>query len=132
MSKKMSTENPGIDNKSLTVEEFDEKYKPLLNTALDLMNTHQEIPDDVVQADVMGALIMMGNELSATLHNRVPEIVKLQDEIAKKDKTIAKLQDTNQQFFLKIGTLPDPNKKPEGEEKPKKSFAEIRAMIDRL
>ncbi len=131
----MSTEKElekELGNNSITVEEYDEKYKPLLNTVLDLMNTHPDIPEDVEQHEIISAVITMGNELSATLHNRVPEVVKLREEIAKKDRQINKLQETNQQLYLRVGALPNANQSQEGQEKPKKSFDEIKAMIDRM
>lgn len=130
----MSTENNTIEgNKSLTVEEYEAKYKPLLNQALDLLNTHSDIPEEVVQSDVISAVITMGNELSATVNGRVPEIVKLQEEIAKKNKQISKLQETNQQLFLKVGNYQDPSKKTDDpDDRPKKSFSEIKAMIENM
>ena len=121
-----------IGEQSLTVEEFDNKHKGLLNQALELINTHPDIPEDMEQHEIMSAMILMGNELSANLHNRVPEIVALRDEIARKDKQITKLQETNQNLFLKVGNKPDHGQEPGSTEKPLKTFDEIKQMIDRL
>lgn len=121
-----------MEAKSVTIEEFEEKYIPVLNTVAELVISHPDIPEEVEQSDLLGALTMLTNELRNELNGRVPEFVKLQDELAKKNKQVIKLQETNQQLYLKVGTYPDPSKKPEGEDKPKKSFAEIKAMIDKL
>ena len=123
----------GLEKKSVTAEEFEEKYVPVLNTVAELVISHPEIPEEVDQSDLLGALTMLTNELRDDLNDRVPEVVKLQDELAKKNKQILKLQETNQQLYLKVGSRPDPNKDPgAGEEKPKKTFAEIKAMIEKL
>ena len=122
----------GLEQKSVTAEEFEEKYVPVLNTVAELVISHPDIPEEVEQSDLLGALTMLTNELRNDLNNRVPEVVKLQDELAKKNKQVLKLQETNQQLYLKVGSRPDPSKDPNNEEKPKKTFAEIKAMIEIL
>lgn len=122
----------GLEQKSVTAEEFEEKYVPVLNTVAELVISHPDIPEEVEQSDLLGALTMLTNELRNDLNNRVPEVVKLQDELAKKNKQVLKLQETNQQLYLKVGSRPDPSKDPSSEEKPKKTFAEIKAMIEKL
>jgi len=128
-----STDSNNAEDRSMTIEDYEGKYLPLLNTALDLMNTHQDIPEEVDQSDIISALITMKKELGATLHNRVPEFVKLQEDMARKDKQIRKLQETNQQLYLKVGNTPEPGKNPDEPDKPpKKSWEEIKAMIDKI
>lgn len=38
---------------SITPEEFNEKYVPLLNAAADLIISHPEIPEDIEQSDIL-------------------------------------------------------------------------------
>lgn len=122
----------GLEQKSVTAEEFEEKYVPVLNTVAELVISHPDIPEEVEQSDLLGALTMLTNELRNDLNNRVPEVVKLQDELTKKNKQVLKLQETNQQLYLKVGSRPDPSKDQANEERPKKTFAEIKAMIEKL
>lgn len=122
-----------MDEKSITIEEFKEKYVPMLNTAGDLIINHPDIPEEVNQGDVLSSIQFLASELEVSLKNRVPEIVKLQEAIERKDKQIKKLQETNQQLFLKVGSPKDPKQNPDNpQDKPKKTFQEIKAMMDSL
>ena len=119
--------------KSVTSEEFEEKYVPLLNTVAELVISHPDIPEEVEQSDLLGSLTMLTNELRNGLTDRVPEFVRLQQELDKKNKQVNKLQETNQQLFLKVGNYQSPGKQPGGEEeRPKKSFDEIKNIIENL
>lgn len=116
---------------SITPEEFNEKYVPLLNAAADLIISHPEIPEDIEQSDLLTALNVMKTEMGNTLEHRVAEVNSLEDKLARKDKQIKKLQETNQQLFLKVGTKAETP--PELDKKPvRKSFAEIGAIINNL
>ena len=118
------------DNENnLTVEEFREKYEPLLNVAADLIITHPDIPETVDQSETLSAIKLLQTELEQTLEGRVSAINELEDKIARQEKQIRKLQETNQQLFLKVGTKADPKPDPKP---PKKSFAEISAIINNL
>ena len=116
---------------SITPEEFNEKYVPLLNAAADLIISHPEIPEYIEQSDILTALNVMKTEMGNTLEHRVAEVNSLEDQLARKDKQIKKLQETNQQLFLKVGTKVETP--PEQDKKPaRKSFAEIGAIINNL
>ena len=116
---------------SITPEEFNEKYVPLLNAAADLIISHPEIPEDIEQSDILTALNVMKTEMGNTLEHRVAEVNSLEDQLARKDKQIKKLQETNQQLFLKVGTKVETP--PEQDKKSaRKSFAEIGAIINNL
>ena len=121
-----------MEKKSVSIEEFEEKYVPILNTVAELVISHPDIPEDVEQSDLLGSLTMLTMELRNGLNDRVPELVKLQEELVKKTKQVTKLQETNQQLFLKVGAYQDPDKKLDDPEKPKKSFDEIKAIISNL
>lgn len=121
-----------MDEKSITVEEFKEKYVPILNEAADLIISHPEIPEEVDQAEILSSIKFLANELETSLEQRVPEIVRLQEKLERQNKQIKKLQETNQQLFLKVGSREAPPKPDAEQEKPKKSFAEIKAIIDNL
>lgn len=116
---------------ALTAEEFDQKYVPLLNRAGELIISHENIPDDVEQSEILSAITLLKTELEQSLNGRVTEVNELQLKVDAKDKQIRKLQETNQALFLKVGQKveppPDPDPKPA-----KLSFAEIRAKIDNL
>lgn len=122
----------GLEPRSVTKEEFEEKYSPLINTIAELVISHPDIPEEVEQSDLLGAITLLKTELSNQLNGRVPEFVKLQDELAKKNKQVTKLQETNQQLYLKVGSIPDPSKNPMNTEPQKKSYAEIKSMIENL
>ena len=117
---------------SLTVELFENKFVPILNSISELIISHPDIPEGVEQADLLGILSSVTTEMRNVANNRVPELVKRDEQIARKDNQIKKLQETNQQLYLKVGTYPDPNKKNEDDTPPKKTFAEIKAMIEKL
>lgn len=121
-----------MEQKSVSKEEFEEKHVPVLNTIAELVLSHPDIPEEVQQADLLGTLTMLTGELRNGLEGRVPELVKLQEEVAKKNKQVLKLQETNQQLFLRVGSYQDPNAKPDDVERPKKSFDEIKAIIENL
>lgn len=129
MTEKLNNE---LTPRSLTIEDFESKYLPQLNNAAELILSHPDIPDEIDQAEILGALNTLSGELRADLEGRVPEIVKLQEKIARLEKQNLKLQDTNQQLFIKIGTPPDPSKQKEDIEPPKKSWEEIEAIIKNL
>ncbi len=117
---------------SITAEDFESKYMPALNQAAELIMGHPEIPDEVDQAEVLSAILTLQTELKNSLHNRVPEIVKLQEEIERARKQNDKLKDTNQQLFLQVGKIPDPAKQQDEGKPPKKTYAEIKRMLDSL
>ena len=117
---------------SVSAEEFEEKYVPTLNTIAELMISHPDIPEEIQQSDLLGSLTTLTNELRNGLNNRVPELVKLQEEVSKKQKQILKLQETNQQLFLRVGSYKDPSEKKDEFDRPKKSFDEIKAMIENM
>lgn len=121
-----------MDEKSITIEEFKEKYIPVLNMAADLIISHPDIPEEVDQGEVLSSIKFLANELETSLEHRVPEIVQLQDKLDRQNKQIKKLQETNQQLFLKVGTRQEAPKLDDMQEKPKKSFAEIKALIDNM
>lgn len=121
----------GFEPKSITAEEFEEKHVPLLNTIAELVMSHDDVPEEVEQADLLGALTTLTTELRASLTGRVPEHVKLQEELARKEKQVRKLQETNQALFLKVGSPAD-KAQDVNAEKPKKTFDEIREMINRM
>ncbi len=117
---------------SITVEEYESKYIPLIDKAAELIMGHPDIPEDVDQSEVLSGIIALRKELDNSLHQRVPEQVKLQDEIERLKKQNDKLKDTNQQLFLQVGRAPDPNKQQDDGKPPKRSFEEIKRMIDSL
>ncbi len=117
---------------SITPEDFENKYMPLLNAAAELIMGHPEIPDEIDQADVLSGILLLQGELKNSLHNRVPEIVKLQDEVASLKKQNTKLQDTNHKLFLEVGKAPSPAKDEDDNKPVKKSFEEIKRMIESL
>lgn len=126
--------NPnGIERQSITATDFEEKYVPLLNQVAELIISHPDIPEEYDQSDLLGALTTITTEFRNEVAGRVPEIVRLQDAIAKKDKQITKLQETNQQLYLRVGALPDPNKKDEGADAPPKlTFEQIKRKLESL
>ena len=114
----------------LTKEDFKEVYEPMLDQIAGLIITHQEIPEEVDQSELLAAINLCKAELEQTLENRVAEINTLQQQIATKDRQVKKLQETNQQLFLKLGSQtpqPDPTPQPQ-----RKTFAEIGALINNL
>ena len=121
-----------IETKTLTAEEFESKYIPILNAVAELVISHPEIPEDMDQSDLLGSITLLTSEMRNELTGRVPEIVALQDKIAKQAKQIVKLQDTNQILFLKQGNYRDPNELEEPVKPQKKSFDDIKRMIESL
>lgn len=119
---------------SITVEEYESKVAPLLDIAAELIMGHPDIPDEVDQSEVLSSLLTLKKEMNNSLHNRVPEHVKLQKEIERLHKQNDKLKDTNNQLFLLVGKVPDPNQQQGNDPnaKPKRTFAEIKQMIDAL
>ena len=118
------------ENTRLTPEEFKNTYEPVLDQIASLLITHPEIPEDVDQSELLAAINLCKTELEQTLEGRVEEINSLQQQISTKDRQVKKLQETNQQLFLKLGSqqiIQDP--KPEVK---KKTFAEIGALINNL
>lgn len=116
---------------TVTVEEFEEHYVPLLNAAADLLLTHQEIPEDMDMGETLASIHFLSEQLEESLKNRVPQINALEDKIEKQKAQIRKLQETNQALFLKLGSRQPPEPAPP-QEKPKKSFHEIKNIIDTL
>ena len=125
-------EQQSFDVRSMTKEEFETVEVPRLNTIAELLSSHPDIPEEVDLGELQGALSTLANELRSSVTNKVPEIVKLQTDIDKKDKQIRKLQESNQQLFLRIGTAPDPTKQPDTAEKPKLSWGDIGRIIDNM
>jgi|GEM_PF-6252292 len=123
-------EQQAFDERSLTKEAFESVEVPRLNTIAELLSSHPDVPEDVDLGELQGALSTLANELRSSVTNKVPEIVKLQTAIEKKDKQIVQLQNANQQLFLRIGTQPDPAKQPDNEEKPKLSWADIARKLN--
>ncbi len=128
----MEDNNNELTSKSLSIDEFETKYLPQLNNAAELILSHPDIPEEIDQAEILGALNTLSGELRATLENRVPEIIKCQNKIAKLEKQNLKLQETNQQLFLRMGSQPDPAQQQENAEPVKKSWEEIEAIIKGL
>ncbi len=122
------------NNESITVEQYENTVSPLLDIAAQLIMDHPDIPDHVDQAEVLGSILTLKKEMNASLRNRVPEQVKLQEEIDRLKKQADKLKDTNNQLFLLVGKQPDPSQQQANDPnaKPKRSFAEIKQMIDAL
>ena len=116
---------------AVTVEEFEEHYVPLLNAAADLLLTHQEIPEDMDMGETLASIHFLSEQLEESLKNRVPQINALEDKIEKQKAQIRKLQETNQALFLKLGSR-QPTEPAPPQEKPKKSFHEIKNIIDTL
>ena len=83
MTEKLNNE---LTPRSLTIEDFESKYLPQLNNAAELILSHPDIPDEIDQAEILGALNTLSGELRADLEGRVPEIVKLQEKIARLEK----------------------------------------------
>lgn len=127
--------NPnGIEQQSITATDFEERYVPLLNQVAELVISHPDIPEEYDQSDLLGALTTITTEFRNEVTGRVPEIVRLQDALAKKDRQITKLQETNQQLYLRVGALPDPNKK-DGDGSgapPRLTFEQIKRKLESL
>ncbi len=117
---------------SITVEEFDSKYANLIDKTAELIMGHPDIPEEVDQSEILSGIIILKKELENSLHNRVPEAVKYQEEIERLKRQNDKLKDTNQQLFLQVGRAPDPSKQTDEGKPPKRSFEEIRRMLDSL
>ena len=92
---------------NLTVEEFREKYEPLLNVAADLIITHPDIPETVDQSETLSAIKLLQTELEQTLEGRVSAINELEDKISRQEKQIRKLKETKEKLFLKAGKKED-------------------------
>jgi len=122
-----------MGDKSLSAEDFSTNYIPKINAIADLIISHPDIPDDLNQADLLGALTIVTKELGNDLNGRVPEINRLQSENEKQKKQILKLQEMNQQFYLQLGTKTNneqANAAPA--EKPKKNWAQIKAEMESI
>ncbi len=128
----MSNNTSGMEQKSVTATDFEEKYVPLLNQVAELIISHPDIPEDYEQSDLLAALTTLTTEFRNEVTGRVPEIVRLQDVLAKKDKQILKLQETNQQLYLRVGAPPDPSKKDDNGAPPKLTFEQIRKKLENL
>lgn len=130
----MENENKetGIEKKGLTIEDFESKYVPTINQIASLVLSHTDIPDEIVQDDLLIALTTVTQEMRATLSNRVPEIVKLQEEVAKLDRHNKRLQETNHRLNLRVGEYREPDREKKDETPKKMSFEEIKRVIDGL
>ena len=128
----MQDNNTELTSKSLTIEDFENKYLPRLNDAAELILSHPDIPEEIDQAEIVGALTTLSGELRATLVGRVPEILECQKKIPRLEKQNLKLQDTNQQLFIRMGTPPDPAQQQDNVDPPKKSWDEIKDIIRSL
>ena len=71
----MQDNNTELTSKSLTIEDFENKYLPRLNDAAELILSHPDIPEEIDQAEILGALTTLSGELRATLEGRVPDIL---------------------------------------------------------
>lgn len=115
---------------AVTVEEFEEHYVPLLNAAADLLLTHPDIPEDMDMGETLASIHFLSEQLEESLKNRVPQINALEDKIEKQKAQIRKLQETNQSLFLRLGSRQQ--EAPPPQEKPVKTFREIKTIIDAL
>ena len=115
---------------AVTVEEFEEHYVPLLNAAADLLLTHPDIPEDMYMGETLASIHFLSEQLEESLKNRVPQINALEDKIEKQKTQIRKLQETNQSLFLRLGSRQQ--EAPPPQEKPVKTFREIKTIIDAL
>lgn len=117
----------------LTAEEFEERYVDKLDTIAGLIMSHPEIPEEVDDGALIGVITTVREELSASLNNRVPEIVKLNQELEKLKSHNKRLQTLNQELYMKASkAAPDPAADPANETPPKLTYDEIKRKIESI
>lgn len=117
-------------DKSLTADEFKTKIKDNLEAIGQVLMRHDDYPEDVSQSELVSVLTTVSHELEVSLENRVPEIVKLNETIAKKDKHIKQLEATNHDLFLRVSAEPNPQAMTQPEAPQVKSWTQIQAEIN--
>jgi Skp family chaperone for outer membrane proteins len=126
------------EEKSLSLEEFENTYVKRLNAISDVLNTSPDaIPDGVEQFELMNTITIVTAEMRKSLSARVPEITRLQKELAATQASLKKTQETNQQLNLRVSRQLErelahaaSGKEEEEKEKPPLSFAQIKHLID--
>jgi hypothetical protein len=88
------------EEKSITLDEYKDVYAPKLDTIRELILSHQDIPDDVQQSEVLIALDSTRKELERSLNARIPEIDELNKKVASLEKLNRSLQNTTQEYYL--------------------------------
>jgi DNA repair exonuclease SbcCD ATPase subunit len=90
------------ETKSMTLEEFTEIYQGRLLNIRDLVLSHQGIPEEMQQHELISALDSSIAELSRTLTGRVGEVNELKGKIANLEKLNRSLQQTNNEYYLQV------------------------------
>ena len=54
----MQDNNTELTSKSLTIEDFENKYLPRLNDAAELILSHPDIPEELIKLKFLGHLLL--------------------------------------------------------------------------
>lgn len=121
----------GMEQKSISVEDFtaDGGIRDKLNIIADLVMSHPNIPEGVVQSDLLSTMVVTAQEFETHLRGNVPEQVRLRNEIESLKKQNTDLRDTAHKLFIKAGSEPNPAAAAPEPEKKRMTPSEITRML---